>query len=35
QLHDFFVETVGHRPLAFLELEYCEGGDLRDLIMGS
>eukprot|EP00903_Cladosiphon_okamuranus_P012412 g11631.t2 len=34
QLQDFFVETLGHRALAFLELEYCEGGDLRDLILG-
>lgn len=34
QLHDFFVETLGHRALAFLELEYCEGGDLGDLIVG-
>ncbi|CAN0067894.1 unnamed protein product, partial [Ectocarpus sp. 4 AP-2014] len=35
KLHDFFVETVGHRSLAFLELEYCEGGDLASLILGS
>lgn len=35
QLHDFFVETLGHRPLVFLELDYCEGGDLRGLILSS
>ncbi|CBN77816.1 protein kinase [Ectocarpus siliculosus] len=35
KLHDFFVETVGDRSLAFLELEYCEGGDLASLILGS
>eukprot|EP00904_Undaria_pinnatifida_P002487 jgi/Undpi1/12239/HiC_scaffold_5.g01915.m1 len=34
QLYDFFVETLGHRSLAFLELEYCEGGDLHGLILG-
>eukprot|EP00752_Nemacystus_decipiens_P002741 g2559.t1 len=34
QLHDFFVESLGDRALAFLELEYCEGGDLHDLILG-
>lgn len=28
------METLGHRALAFLELEYCEGGDLHDLILG-
>lgn len=35
QLHDFFVETLGHTPLAFLELEFCGGGDLHDLILAS
>lgn len=34
QLYDFFVETLGHRSLAFLELEYCEGGDLHGAILG-
>jgi len=29
QLSDFFLETIGHRTIVFLELEYCEGGDLR------
>lgn len=29
------METVGHRSLAFLELEYCEGGDLHGLILGA
>ncbi|CAM9206454.1 unnamed protein product, partial [Sphacelaria rigidula] len=35
KLHDFFVETLGHTPLAFLELEFCGGGDLHDLILAS
>lgn len=34
QMHDFFVETLGHRSFAFLELEYCEGGDLHGLMLG-
>lgn len=29
------METLGHTPLAFLELEFCGGGDLHDLILGS
>lgn len=33
QLHDFFVETLGHSSFAYLELEYCDGGDLHDLIL--
>jgi serine/threonine protein kinase len=32
QLYDFFVETLGHRIVAYLELEYCAGGDLASLI---
>lgn len=35
QLHDFFVETLGHISLAFLELDYCDGGDLHELILAS
>jgi serine/threonine protein kinase len=35
QLYDFFVETLGHRTVAYLELEYCAGGDLASLINSS
>lgn len=28
------METLGHRLFAFLELEYCEGGDLHGLMLG-
>jgi serine/threonine protein kinase len=35
QLYDFFVETLGHRTVAYLELEYIAGGDLASLINSS
>jgi serine/threonine protein kinase len=32
QLYDIFVETLDHRTVAYLELEYCSGDDLASLI---
>jgi len=35
KLEDFFIETLGHRNIAYLQLEYCDGGDLGTLLNGS
>jgi hypothetical protein len=32
RLEDFFIESLGHRHVAYLQLEYCDGGDLAALI---
>lgn len=32
RLEDFFIELLGHRHVAYLQLEYCDGGDLASLI---
>lgn len=31
KLEDFFIESLGHRQVAYLQLEYCDGGDLTTL----
>lgn len=31
-IHQYFIEEVGHRHFAYIEMEYCDGGDLLQLL---
>ena len=31
-IEDFFMERIGHKMLAYIEMEYCDCGDLKSLI---
>ncbi|KAL3669967.1 hypothetical protein V7S43_005339 [Phytophthora oleae] len=32
QIQQYFIEEIGHRHFAYIEMEYCDGGDLRELL---
>ncbi|CCI40425.1 unnamed protein product [Albugo candida] len=32
-VYDFFREEIGHQTLAYMEMEYCDGGDLHQYIV--
>ncbi|POM81862.1 Protein Kinase [Phytophthora palmivora] len=32
QIQRYFIEEIGHRHFAYIEMEYCDGGDLRDML---
>ncbi|KAG7378544.1 hypothetical protein PHYPSEUDO_009937 [Phytophthora pseudosyringae] len=32
QIQQYFIEEIGHRHFAYIEMEYCDGGDLREML---
>ncbi|KAE9022505.1 hypothetical protein PR003_g12176 [Phytophthora rubi] len=32
QIQQYFIEEIGHRHFAYIEMEYCDGGDLRGVL---
>ncbi|KAL4085629.1 hypothetical protein PRIC1_014965 [Phytophthora ramorum] len=32
QIQQYFIEEIGHRHFAYIEMEYCDGGDLRRML---
>ncbi|GMF33899.1 unnamed protein product [Phytophthora fragariaefolia] len=32
QIQQYFIEEIGHRHFAYIEMEYCDGGDLREVL---
>ncbi|GMF17208.1 unnamed protein product [Phytophthora lilii] len=32
QIQQYFIEEIGHRHFAYIEMEYCDGGDLRQML---
>ncbi|KAI9996622.1 hypothetical protein PInf_014362 [Phytophthora infestans] len=32
QIQQYFIEEIGHRHFAYIEMEYCDGGDLKEML---
>ena len=32
QIQQYFIEEIGHRHFVYIEMEYCDGGDLRQML---
>ncbi|EGZ26597.1 hypothetical protein PHYSODRAFT_320512 [Phytophthora sojae] len=32
QIQQYFIEEIGHRHFAYIEMEFCDGGDLRGVL---
>ncbi|CAH0473575.1 unnamed protein product [Peronospora belbahrii] len=32
QIQQYFIEEIGHRHFMYIEMEYCDGGDLRQML---